>query len=161
MSGGLTNRSAGRTSPPVVRWRSWPIAEGGSRLAAWLVPATLAAIATAVGAGSPRWALAGAGLVTLAQWRVFLPVDYELNRQGISRRTRGKPRQIVWSTIIRYEDSGWGAWLVLRDGFGGSCRGVMLPYGDRREAIMQALDQNLADLAGVENDGGFDLQIRA
>ena len=161
MSVGATQRSSNRLAiAPIVRWRSRPIAEGGARLAAWLVPTALAALITAIGGGSPRWALAGAGLMTLAQWRMFLSVEYELNRQGITRKTRGRPRHIAWSTIARFEDAGMGAWLVLRDGLTGGCRGVMLPYGEKREAVVAALQENLSDLAGVSTEGDYDLSIR-
>lgn len=107
--------------------------------------------------------LAGAVIVvllTLTLWRTCLPVRYQLGAGGVVQSTLGWRRRISWSSIRHYELHAAGA-LISPDSTStslSSLRGLFLPWGGQREALIAQLEHYL----GNPNDavGGSTRSLR-
>lgn len=127
--------------PPVLRWRIWPAVDrwyyGLAALLAWLVATyTIWDI-------TDRWylALPAGAVLFVAAWRFFLPVYYELNRDGVTHSVFGWRRCIPWNEIRRYEADRQGVWLSP---FSDACpwdvfQGHYLPWGERGDEVLERI----------------------
>lgn len=125
-----------RAPPPPLRWRNWPIEEGGP--SAWLLSIILLGATGMVGweTGSTLWALLACGLIGAAAWRYFVPVYYEVNAQGIFQEVLGRRQRIAWRTIGRAEVCRDGVLLAASPGLPGTMRGLYLPWGQHRTEVL-------------------------
>ena len=78
--------------------------------------------------------------------RVWLPIWFRLDAQGIVRQVWGRSRRIPWSSIARYETCRHGAVLFP---FGADYRmaagqGLFIPWADRRDEVLTMLRQFVA-----------------
>ncbi|HQU43994.1 MAG TPA: hypothetical protein PK867_14340 [Pirellulales bacterium] len=134
---------ARRVAPPPLRWRSWPMEEGGA--AAWLVTAVLLSLTALVGwvMASAVWALAAGGLVIVAAWRYFVPVYFEINAQGIFQEVFGRRQRIAWRSIGQVELCRDGLLLTPGDVCCAALRGLYLPWGQNRAEVLALVGYHL------------------
>jgi hypothetical protein len=124
--------------PSSLRWDSWPAGENA--LAGFVVAVSLAAVGLLVHRITAQVHLAAlsVGAVSLALWRFFLPIRYELNQDGVQQWILGGRRGIPWDSIRRYEVCRTGVLLLpfhddcTMDAF----RGLYLPWGNRRDEVL-------------------------
>jgi hypothetical protein len=91
------------TPPAEVHLASWPLRDDG--LSAWILLLGAAGLATLGGYLSdslPTGLLCFAALM-LAQWRLWLPIRYDLGPRGVAETYLRRTRRIPWSQIARYE----------------------------------------------------------
>ena len=124
--------------PPLVRWWSCPIRDGILGALVVLGGLTAAGIGLHAATGRLHLALFAVLVLTLALWRFFTPVLFELNTDGVNQWVLGRHRRISWNEIHRYEICSKGV-LLLRhadcrpiDAFGG----LYLPWRNRREEVL-------------------------
>ncbi|HUY34775.1 MAG TPA: hypothetical protein VMV69_18665 [Pirellulales bacterium] len=132
-----------RAAPPAVRWRSWPIAEGGWPVG-WL-SALAAGVVAAVGltTASVGWSVAAGGLLAAAAWRCFVPIEIEINAQGVSQEYFGRRRRILWKAVATYEMCRAGLWLAPASGRRPFDCGLYLPWGAHRAEVEALVDYYL------------------
>ena len=124
--------------PPSMRWWSWPLRE--NTLCAGLVLLGLAAAGIGIRqlTGATHLALLAVAVLAIALWRFFLPVQFELNADGVNQWLFGRCRQIPWKAICGYEVCSAGVLLLPR---ADRCpmdplRGLYLPWGSRRDEVL-------------------------
>jgi hypothetical protein len=127
-----------RAAPPPVRWRSWPLAERRSHAAGLAAVLFLVAVIVYWQTGSTGWSIAATALMALAMRRSLIPVQFELNANGLMERSLGRNRRIPWTSIRRYE--------LLSDGVVilpvthpvplDSLRSRYVPWGGHREEVL-------------------------
>jgi hypothetical protein len=139
-----------RAPPPPLRWRHWPIEEGGP--SAWLLSLVMLGATGMVGweTGSATWALAACGLVAAAAWRYFVPVYYELNAQGIFQEVLGRRRRITWRSVGRAEVCRDGVFLARGAGLLATMRGLYLPWGRYRAEVVGLVAYYLRQFEAIE-----------
>ncbi|HEV3025447.1 MAG TPA: hypothetical protein VGX76_23410 [Pirellulales bacterium] len=132
-----------RTPPPAVRWRSWPIAEGG-RPMGWLA-ALEAGMMAAVGTttSSVGWSLAAGGLLAAAAWRALVPIAFEINSQGIAQEVFGRRHRISWRSVASCVVCRDGLWLSPTAGRRSFHAGLYLPWGVHRAEVLALVDYYL------------------
>lgn len=125
-----------RVPPPPLRWRNWPIEEGGP--SAWLLSILLLGTTGMVGwqTSSTLWALVACGLIGASAWRYFVPVYYEVNAHGVFQEVLGRRQRIAWRTIGRAEVCRDGVLLAANVGLLCTMRGLYLPWGHHRAEVM-------------------------
>ena len=135
-----------RAPPPPLRWRSWPIEEGGRN--AWLLSAMLLAMTSLVGwmTTSAIWALVAAGLMGLAGWRYFVPVHFEINHQGIFQEALGQRWRIAWRSIGAVEVCRDGLLLTRGDICCAAARGLYLPWSQHRGEVLALVSYHLQQI---------------
>jgi hypothetical protein len=156
VSTGQKAPGARRVAPPPLRWRSWPMEEGGPT--AWILTAGMLSLTALVGwvMASAVWAVVACGLLALASWRYFVPIHFEINPQGIVQEVLGRRQRISWRSIAHFE--------VCRDGLlltGDVCcaalRGLYLPWGRHRAEVLALVQHHLRQIH--PDDGLFDFEI--
>jgi hypothetical protein len=134
-----------RVAPDEVTISDWPLrdrplpsslavtlAAGASWLAVWATNNPAAGGAIAI-------------LLALTLWRTWLPVRYQLGGGGVVQSVLGWRRRIAWTAIRNYELHGDGV-LLSPDAAVTSLsplRGLYLPWGTRRDAVIAQLDYYL------------------
>lgn len=144
MSSNPTTPAPGRRSPPPpLRWRSWPMEEGGPL--AWLLMGIMLLMSALVGwvMASAVWALVACGLLGLAAWRYFVPVYFEINPQGIFQEVFGRRQRISWRAIGHVELSRDGLLLATGDVCCAAFRGFYLPWGSHRTEVLALVNYHL------------------
>lgn len=138
MTGSAPAAPPRRVAPPPLRWRSWPMEEGGPP--AWLLTGTLLALTGLVAwvMASAVWALAACGLLALTAWRYFVPIYFEINAHGIFQELFGMRRRITWRAIGHVQLCRDGLLLAPGDVCCPALRGLYLPWGRHRTEV-QAL----------------------
>jgi hypothetical protein len=87
---------------PVIQYRIWSLWE---RKIPSLILLTLTAglsLAVYYLTGKPHLAVAACVLLLGSVWRLFVPMQFELSVEGITRWTLGHRRTILWSDIRSY-----------------------------------------------------------
>jgi hypothetical protein len=148
--GGMTRPSStprrllppGRQAPDDVVVVAWPLRDEG--LHAWLLVIGMAAT---VALGWALWrnfgfTLLTAAAMTLALWRLWLPVKWEIGLTGVTQNVLGIKRRIPWLAIARYEFRSHGVWLYA-DREESPLRAVFIAYGEQRERIAATIDYYL------------------
>lgn len=97
--------------------------------------------AAAVRLNHPGWGLAASLILLVPLWRLWLPISYELNSEGIEQRVIGRLRKIPWRRFRAWRHHRDGAYLwsspepvrSLLDGY-------FLPLHRRRRLREKALE---------------------
>lgn len=138
--------AARRGPPPPLRWRSWPMHEGGRN--AWLLSGILLTMMVLVGwvTASAVWALVAAVLMGLAVWRYFLPVYFEINHQGIFQEVLGRRARIAWRSIGGVEICRDGLLLTPGNVCCAAARGLYLPWCQHRIEVLALVSYHLRQI---------------
>jgi hypothetical protein len=139
-----------RVAPENVTIESWPLRE--RPLENWSFLALAGGAGALVGwtSGSETLGWIAAFVLILTLWRVWIPVTWEFNARGMLERKFGRKRRIAWSAIRRCEVYRRGV-LLLPDAVVNSLaplRGVYVPWGDQRPALLASLEYYLHPAAG-------------
>ena len=159
MSAGQTPiSSARRAPPPPLRWRSWPMEEGGAT--AWVLTAAMLAITVLVGwvMASAVWALAACAMMALAAWRYFVPIYFEINHQGIFQEAFSRRQRISWRSIVSVEVCRDGLLLTPGDVCCAAARGLYLPWGPHRAEVLALVSYHLQQIHHDERLFEFDVE---
>jgi hypothetical protein len=131
--------------PPPIRWRVWPLGEHPGALIGgiFLAAAVWGIVRWVTGQAYLGWL--GVGVVFLAGWRLFVPITYELNPEGVEQTVWRFRWRIPWKAIGRYEMGGAGVWLLptKRPRPLDTLRGVYLPWGPYPEEVLTHLRYHL------------------
>lgn len=96
----------------------WLLADRKKDIAVLLTFALAVIAAVWYGTQSYSFCLLAAGLLCFSSWRIFIPIRYEINADGIVRDVLGFRRLIVWNQIYSYQVRGSGIFLLpLNDRF--------------------------------------------
>ena len=154
-----TKRAATRTTfaidpPPSVRWRVWPVLEQPGLGVVILLAVAFAGLATQWATGRPQLGLLAAAVLLAAVWRFFLPISFELDRNGIVQQLFGYRRRVHWKAIRRHERCNEGVLLLPHadDCPMDRLRGLFLPWGVYRRNVVEQIDFHLG--------GGSELESR-
>jgi len=124
--------------PPALAWQSWPLRE--HPVGALLVLVLLAAVGVGVEFVTSALHLAALAVAaaSLAMWRFFLPVAFELNPDGVDQWLFGRHRRIPWVAIRRHEVCPAGVLLLPFSDRSplDALRGMYVPWGDHREEVL-------------------------
>lgn len=153
-----TTAPARRGPPPPLRWRSWPMEEGGPT--AWVLTTAIASMAALVGwmMASAVWAVVAGALLAVAAWRYFIPVYFEISHQGIFQEVFGHRTRIAWRSVTAVEVCREGLLFTPGDSCFPATRGFYLPWGRHRAETLALVsyylqqihhDQYLLDLEGA------------
>lgn len=148
-----------RAAPPPLRWRSWPLEEGGA--VAWLLTAALLSLTALVGwiMASAVWAVVACGLLALAAWRYFVPVHFEINPQGIFQEALGRRRRISWRSIGYVQLCRDGLLLAPARLCCPSLGGLYLPWGRRRSEVLALVSYYLQQVGNPDLAFDFELAV--
>jgi hypothetical protein len=136
-----------RSAPAPVRWRSWPIAEGGRAIGSLAALGAVVIAVVALTTWNIVWSLVAAGLLAAAAWRSFVPIDFEVSAQGITQEVLGRRRRISWKSIAVCEVCRAGVWLSPTAGRRSFFAGLYLPWGARRNEILALFEYYLPPAA--------------
>lgn len=158
MTDGINPTPARRVAPPPLRWRSWPMEEGGPP--AWLLTGLLLGLTALVGwvMASAAWALVACGVLALAAWRYFVPLNYEINAQGIFQEMFGMRRRITWRSIGRIQLCRDGVLLAPADVCCPALRGLYLPWGRHRAEVLAIVSYFLQQVHQDELSYDFEVE---
>ena len=133
--------------PPSLRWRSWPLRDEPLR-ASLVVLGLVAAGAILITCGvAAHMALLAVLALAITLWRIFVPVAFELNADGVNQTLLGQRRQLPWSAVRRYEVNAAGVLLLPHadrcsmDFF----RGLYLPWNRHREELLTQIRYHLGE----------------
>jgi hypothetical protein len=157
MSTGQAPSTSRRAPPPPLRWRSWPMEEGGRT--AWTLMAAIVAMTALVGwvMGSAAWALVACALLGLAAWRYFVPVYFEINHQGIFQEVFGRRSRVAWRSIAGVEVCRDGLLLTPGDVCCAAARGLYLPWGQHRTEVLALVGYHVQQLH--QDDALFEFDV--
>ena len=148
-----------RAPPSPLRWRVWPMEEGGP--VAWLLTTVMVLLAALTGwvMASALWAVLACGLLALAAWRYFVPVYFEVGPQGIFQEVLGRRQRISWRSIGYVQRGRDG--LVLAPGGVAfpELRGLYLPWGRHRADVVALVDYYLQQVH--PDDRLFEFEFQA
>ena len=139
------NSSSAPGSPPPVRWRVWPLWDRPFRGTAVLVSLAIAGFVAEWATGQPYVGLIVAAALMASVWKFFVPMSFELDRQGVSRQCFGRRHRIPWKAINRHELCVEGVLLLPHadacpmDTF----QGLFLPWSDSREEVLAHIEYYL------------------
>ena len=124
--------------PPLVRWWSCPVRDSILSACVVLAGLTAAGIGIQAATGRLHLALFAVLALTLALWRFFVPVQFELNADGVNQWVFRRHRRISWNDIHRYEICSNGVLLLPHTDYCpmDAYRGLYLPWRNRREEVM-------------------------
>lgn len=138
-----------RLAPPPVSWRSWPLAAGGSQVWLTLSLMLLTFSVIAYCDGSASLAAAGAGLVALAAWRVFVPIVYELGPMGVSQHLFSRTTRVPWGSVERAQVGRQGVFFSLDGAVLAPMRGLYVPWEENREQVLEQVAYYLPRAEGL------------
>jgi hypothetical protein len=123
----------------------WPLRDRPLSSAFALALAAGASWLAVLATGSPRVGAIVAVMLSLTLWRTCLPVRYQLTSGGVVQSVLGWRRRIGWSSIHRYELHTEGALLSPDSAITSlsPLRGLYLPWGTQREAVISQLEYYL------------------
>lgn len=142
----LEQTAARRGPPPPLRWRSWPLEEGGPT--AWVLTTTIVAIAALVGwvMASAVWAIVACALLSVAAWRYFIPVYFEISHQGIFQEVFAQRTRIAWRSVTAVEVCREGLLFTPGDICCPAARGFYLPWGRHRPEVLALVSYYLQQI---------------
>lgn len=146
-----------RVAPPPLRWRSWPMEEGGPP--AWVLTAAMLSLTALTGwvTASAVWAVVACGLLALSAWRYFVPVYFEINPQGVFQEVFGRRRRIAWRSIGQVEICRDGVLLAPGDVCCAAARGLYVSWGGHRAEVIALVSYHLQQIHHDERI--FDFEV--
>jgi len=90
--------------------------------------------------------LAAAVALIVSSWRYFMPVEFELNEQGVHQWCLGRRRSIPWHAIRGHRECISGVLLLPDDDHSllASFRGLFVPYGIAPDTILAEVRHRVA-----------------
>jgi hypothetical protein len=82
-------------------------------------------------------------LLAVAAWRYFVPVQYEINPQGVFQEVFGMRHRISWRSIGHVELGRDGLLLAPARVCCAACRGLYLPWGRHRAEVLALVHYHL------------------
>ena len=129
---------------PSVLLVNWPLRDEGVR--AWLMLALLAAAAAAAGGTVRSWPMGVLlfATLTIAAWRLWMPVTFEFGPKGVVQTVLGRRRRVGWAELTGYQIRRHGV-LLLFDAEPGplaSLRGLYVRWHNQsqRDGLIETLD---------------------
>jgi hypothetical protein len=135
-----------RVAPEEVTLDTWPLRQ--RPVSSLAVVASGIAVSWLVGWAANHWAVGAIAAAALAitLWRAWLPVRYEIGGGGITQVLFGRwRRRIPWTAILQFQVLTDGV-LLLPDASVtplSALRGLYLPWGRHRDAVLANLDYYL------------------
>ncbi len=124
---------------------NWPLRDDGPL--GWLVAIGAVAASVAVGwvAHSALMGVVSFAALSIALWRLWVPVTFELGPRGVVQIVLGRRRRIPWSSLARYQVRSRGVLLLADDGRGpaAALRGLFLRWGRHREVLLAVVERYL------------------
>lgn len=145
-----------RSPPPAIRWRVWPLVQGGPANALVVGAITAAAAMVGLATRNPAWALVALALTSAAAWRLFVPITFEINSQGVFQEFLGRRERIGWRAIHGCQPGQAGVFLSL----GGPLplfRGLYVPWQSHRAEVLALLDYYLMQIRHDERALEFEI----
>jgi len=144
--------SSNKTPPTPVRLIQWPLLHELCT-ACWILGASVGfSILAGIVTGS--FVVGGICMVTLsiAAWRCWIPVHYDLGPGGVTQRAFGRQLLFPWSQFVHYEVNG-DLIVLIRDSENSllfSCRSVYLYVGSQRGETLVLLEHYLVAAASTK-----------
>ena len=112
------------------------------------------AVAWATGNSWLGWVVLAVLFATL--WRFWLPIRFELGPQGVSQTVLGRTIRIPWTGVLNYEIRSRGVMLYADHVLTplSALRGLYLPYGGQREAVLGHVEYYLTTWTRTERSPG-------
>jgi hypothetical protein len=129
---------------------NWPLRDDGPL--AWLV--VIGAVAASVTAGfvaqSAVMGVVSFLALSIALWRLWVPVTFELGPRGVVQILFGRRRRIAWSSVARYEVRRRGVLLLSEEtqGPAAALRGLYVRWGRHREELLAVIAHYLGNRRG-------------
>jgi hypothetical protein len=126
---------------------NWPLRDDGPL--AWLV--VIGAVAASVTAGfvaqSAVMGVVSFLALSIALWRLWVPVTFELGPRGVVQILFGRRRRIAWSSVARYEVRRHGVLLLSEEtqGPAAALRGLYVRWGRHREELLAVIAHYLGN----------------
>ena len=126
-----------RESARGLRATNWPLRDAPVRSLASLMACIAIAVGCAVLSHSVSMGLLAGLAMTLALWKLWLPVTTEFEPRGIVLTALGRRRRIAWREIDHLELREGGVFLCTQSLplHRAALRSVFLPCGEDRESI--------------------------
>ena len=125
--------------PEDLQLVSWPPRDDG--VAGWifLSLALLLPIVIGFATGNVLFLLVGLLLVTLAMWRMWIPITYQLGPRGVVETVLGRSRRIPWTAVKQWEVRRNGLLLLLSDDPAPLVRlwGVLIRFGGASDKLIR------------------------
>ncbi len=155
--GPVAASEARRGSPPPVSLEAWPPSESGP--GKWVALALLVAVPLLVGwVTRDTWlGVAAAVLMLAAGWRFFVPAAYEIDALGISERVLWMHRRIPWRAVANIDIGRRGVLVIPDVRCCPRLRGLYLPWGPQRDALLALFAYHLNLPAERRLDTDFDV----
>ena len=126
---------------------NWPLRDDGPL--AWFVAigAVAASVAAGIVAHSPVMGVVGFAALSIALWRLWVPVTFELGPRGVVQILFGRRRRIAWSSVARYEVRRRGVLLLSEETQGPAAvlRGLYVRWGRHREELLAVIAHYLGN----------------
>lgn len=143
MSSSAKETSAIRATqaPRSVRLVNWPLRDGGLR--AWGMLFCLGLLAAGAGFVAQSGVMGGGcfAALSMAAWRLWVPVTFEFRSRGVIYSAFGRSRHIPWTQIARYEARPRGLLLFAEDDRStlAALRSIYVLWNGQRAAIMEVV----------------------
>ncbi len=128
--------------PPVLHWQSWPLVDQKLKSFFFLLGSILLALLVWKTSASLLLGSIVLALLLLTLWRLYLPIVFEWNDDGITETTFGISRFIAWNDIKNHRISEHGVlFLPNRVSFPlDMMRGLYVPWPENKERALLLLD---------------------
>jgi len=131
-----------RISPPAnVRLVNWPVRDDGAH--AWTFVALVVAVAVGFGfvARSTGVGLLSLAAMSLAMWRMWVPVVFEFGPRGIHQRVFRTKRRIAWSVVKRCTVRKRGVTLLFFEDSSplADALGLYIRWGKNKEELLDMI----------------------
>ena len=142
-------------APEDVAVWNWPLRDEGLRSWAVLIAAVAVVVVVSAIWADGAFTLFTAVMFTLALWRLWLPVKWELGLTGITMVVLGFHRRIPWLAVARFELRDDGVWLFA-DREAVPQRGTFIGYGGQKERVRACIEYYLGTwTAATESTRSF------
>ncbi|MEX0818544.1 MAG: hypothetical protein WD070_03095, partial [Pirellulaceae bacterium] len=127
--------------PRSVRVVNWPLRYGGLRAWGMLIGLGLMSVGAGVVAHSGWMGGVCFAVLAMAAWRLWVPVTFEFRSRGVTYRAFGRPRQIPWTQIARYEIRPRGLLLFAEQDTSplSALRSLYIEWNGQRAAILEVV----------------------
>lgn len=138
-----------RTAAPPANLKvvNWPLRDDG--IHAWAFVALVVGLAVAIGFVSNSFAVSVFGFVvmSLAMWRMWIPIAFEFGPRGIYQTVLHTKRRIAWSTIRRCVERKRGILLLFSEDSSplANALGLYIRWGTSKEELLNIIGYYAGD----------------